>query len=134
MSYHHDLPVRVYYSDTDAGGIVYHAAYLDFAEHGRTEMLRDLGYPHNDMIAETGALFVVRRIEIDYLAPALHDDVLNVRTVVDAVGKTSVTLKQTIMRDGKALVELVVTLVCMNDRGRATRIPEKALAIFNKAL
>ncbi len=134
MSYHHDLRLRVYYADTDAGGIVYHAAYLNFAERARTEMLRDLGYPHNQMIAETGALFVVRRIEIDYLAPALHDDELTVCTIVEAVGKTSVTLKQTVLRGDKALVELTVTLVCMNANGRATRIPEKALAIFNNAL
>lgn len=135
MSYHHDLPVRIYYSDTDAGGVVYHSDYLDFAEKGRTEMLRDLGYPHNQMIEETGSLFVVRRIEIDYRASAVLDDLLTVRTAVKEIGKrTSVTLKQEIVRGDTVLAELTVVLVCMNSNGRATRIPEKALEIFSKAL
>ena len=69
----HRHPVRVYYDDTDAGGIVYHANYLRFAERGRTEALRELGVPHAAMSAEHGLFFMVRRIKVDYLAPARLD-------------------------------------------------------------
>ncbi len=70
----HRYPVRVYYEDTDAGGVVYHAKYLHFMERARSEALRDLGVPHTDLIANHGLGFVVRRAEIDYAAPARLDD------------------------------------------------------------
>ena len=96
----HRYPVRVYYEDTDAGGIVYHANYLRFAERGRTEALRDLGVPHAEMSALHGLFFMVRRIKVDYLAPARLDDSLVVETTTLAIGAATVDLRQDVLRDG----------------------------------
>src|ERR1700735_3643878 len=76
----HRYAVRVYYEDTDAGGVAYHASYLRFAERARTEALRDLGIPHADLLQRFTLMFVVRRIEVDYLRPARLDDSLTVVT------------------------------------------------------
>ena len=76
----HRYTLRVYYEDTDAGGVVYHANYLRFAERARTEALRDLGLPHADAGERIGLMFVVRRVEVDYLRPARLDDSLTVVT------------------------------------------------------
>ena len=81
----HRFAIRVYYEDTDAGGVVYHANYLGFAERARTEALRDLGVPHAQMQAQHGLIFMVRRVKLDYLAPARLDDSLSVLTTVTAV-------------------------------------------------
>ena len=110
----HCYPLRVYYDDTDAGGIVYHANYLRFAERGRTEALRDMGVPHAEMSALHGLFFMVRRIKVDYLAPARLDDALLVETVTMAVGAASVDLRQGVIRavDGVVLARLELQLVC----------------------
>jgi acyl-CoA thioester hydrolase len=76
----HDHPIRIYYDSTDAGGVVYHAAYLALAEHARTEALREAGLPHSEMQAEHGVSFMVRRLEIAYFRPARLDDLLTIRT------------------------------------------------------
>lgn len=94
----HLLEARVYYEDTDAGGIVYHANYLKFAERGRTEWLRSLGFDHDGMRREYGLIFVVRAISIDYLAPARLDDLLTVETRPEGEGRASFKLRQTILR------------------------------------
>src|SRR5271168_154028 len=85
----HRYPVRVYYEDTDAGGVVYHASYLRYAERARTEALRDLGIPHAALIAQYGLMFVVRRIKVDYLRPARIDESLTVVTEPLQVGGAS---------------------------------------------
>ncbi len=76
----HRLALRVYYEDTDAGGVVYHARYLAFAERARTELLRELGVAHADMQRTQGVIFVVRRVKMDYLRPARLDDLVTVVT------------------------------------------------------
>ena len=86
----HRYAVRVYYEDTDAGGVVYHATYLRFAERARTEALRDLGIPHAELLQKFTLMFVVRRIEVDYLRPARLDNSLTVVTEPRAVGGASV--------------------------------------------
>src|SRR5205823_4833677 len=73
----HSMPLRVYYEDTDASGIVYYANYLKFAGRGRTEMMRELGFAHSGIVAESGIVFTVRRLSADYRAPARLDDRLN---------------------------------------------------------
>src|SRR3954466_3255692 len=88
----HRYAVRVYYEDTDAGGVVYHATYLRFAERARTEALRDLGIPHSQLVAEHGVMFMVRRIKVDYLGPARLDDSLVVVTQPLVVGAASLEL------------------------------------------
>jgi acyl-CoA thioester hydrolase len=92
----HRYTLRVYYEDTDAGGIVYHASYLRFAERARTEALRDLGIPHAALLERHKLMFVVRRIKVDYLRPARVDESLVVLTEPLAVGAASATLRQTI--------------------------------------
>ena len=92
------FPIRVYYEDTDAGGIVYHANHIKFAERGRTELLRSLGYDHNLVMAEFGLLLVVKYLTIDYKAPALLDDQLEVHTQVVEFKSSSFTMLQNIVR------------------------------------
>ena len=119
------LPIRIYYEDTDAGGIVYYANYMRFAERGRTEFLRDLGYQNGELMEKEGIAFVVRKIEADYLAPAKLDDMITVHTVVDSVKKTSFVMKQTVFRQDNALFEMYVTLVTVSlDTLKPVRMPE----------
>ena len=125
------MEVRVYYEDTDAGGVVYHANYLGYFERGRTEFLRDLGLSVRDL-HEWGYIFPVVRLEIDYRAPAVLDDLLRVATEVLEVGKTSFTLGQQVLRaiDGKVLADGRVTLVCVGPGMKPKRLPEELLQII----
>jgi len=120
----HRQAIRVYFEDTDAGGIVYYANYLKFAERARTDMLRDLGISHADMMKRDGLVLVVRRCEIDYLKPARLDDLLTVETEVGKLGGASVDLKQRVLRAGEVLAELKVLVVCIGQDGRPARIPD----------
>ena len=120
----HRYPVRVYFEDTDAGGIVYHANYLRFAERARTEALRAMGLPHSDMMLRHGMIFVVRHAELDYQRPARLDDSLVVETTTVAVGGASTKLRQRVLRGEETLVVVDVTLVSVNEEtGRPDRIP-----------
>ena len=121
----HRLPIRVYFEDTDAGGIVYHARFLAFAERGRTEALRSLGAPHQELVDQHGLLFIVRRVEVDYLSPARLDELLGVVTRVTALGGASMTLDQVVEgANGAARAALRVVLVCVRlDDNRPARIP-----------
>ncbi len=125
------MEIRVYYEDTDAGGVVYHSNYLKYFERGRTEYLRDLGISVGDM-ARRGYVFPVVHVEIDYRAPALHDDLLRVETEVLEVGRTSFTLGQQVVRaiDGKLLADGKVKLVCVGPGMRAKRLPEEILQVL----
>jgi acyl-CoA thioester hydrolase len=124
------FPIRVYYEDTDAGGIVYHSNYLKFAERARTELLRHLGYDHKKVMDEYGLILVVRHIEIDYLSPSRLDDLLEVRTESTSIGNTSIGLKQTVYRDDRLLADLKVTVVAISKDGKATRLPPHLRQIF----
>ncbi len=105
---------RVYYSDTDCGGIVYHARYLDFAEHARTEMLREIAVSHRLEGAESklfeslNIVFVVKSISADYQSPAYLDDLLVVETVAESIKRFSLTFVQTVKRDGEVLCVMKV--------------------------
>lgn len=95
-------PVRVYYEDTDAGGVVYHTAYLRFMERARTEWLRSLGFGQEELRGQTGVVFVVRAIAIDYLRPARLDDALDVAVELARKGRASLVLNQAVSRlDGE---------------------------------
>ncbi len=121
----HVLSVRVYWEDTDAGGIVYYVNYLRYAERARSELLRVLGVTSQRALAdETGLVFAVRRFEADYLASARLDDVLDVETQVIAVHGAAVDMEQIVRRDRCDLVRMKVQIACVNDRGRATRLPD----------
>ena len=133
----HRFSLRVYYEDTDTGGIVYYANYLKFAERARTEVLRDLGITQSVMIEQDGLAFAVRRCEVDYLSPARLDDELEVRSTLRALGAASLDLDQVIYRragaDGateQELCRLVIRLAVINRAGRPTRLPAKIVALM----
>src|SRR5674476_1377147 len=92
-------PVRVYFQDTDAGGVVYHASYVNFMERARTEWLRTHGYSNAGLMQELGVMFVVRSMKLDYLRPALLDDMLDVTAQIADVGRSRLTLLQTVRRE-----------------------------------
>jgi len=119
----HSMALRVYYEDTDAAGIVYYANYLKFAERGRTEMMRALGFAHSGIHAETGIVFTVRRLGADYRMPARLDDALTVATRIVEIGAATVLLDQQICRDGSVLVALDVLVACVGRDGRPRRVP-----------
>ncbi len=119
----HVWPLRVYYEDTDAGGVVYHANYLKFAERARTEWLRQLGIAQSELLVETGVAFAVRRCEVDFMAPARLDDRLEVHTRLLAVTGATIAAEQIVCRDAVELARLHVTVACIKRDGRPTRIP-----------
>ena len=131
---HHVLPVRVYFEDTDAGGVVYHASYVRFAERGRTGFLRLLGTDARRLIDGSDnrepAAFVVRRMSCDFLRPSRMDDLLEVETRVKEIGGASVTLIQTIMRDGVRIFEAEVTVVLVSVSGKPLRLSEAVRGAF----
>ena len=130
----HNLNIRVYYEDTDAGGIVYHASYLRFAERARTELLRDSGFQNSDLLTSEGIIFVVRHMEIDYLKPARLDDLLEISTSIDWMRNSSLFMNQQITHDNEYICKLGVTLVTVDRSGRPVRIPEKVYKMFEKHL
>jgi acyl-CoA thioester hydrolase len=123
-THEHVLPVRVYYEDTDAGGIVYYVNYLKFAERARTEMLRLIGREQFDMLAGEGVGFTVRRCEVDYLAPARLDDALEVRTTLVDVGGASMRLRQRIVKGEALLADMRLRLALIDRGGRPARMPK----------
>ncbi len=119
----HALPVRVYYEDTDFSGFVYHASYLRFMERGRTEMLRELAGDQSELHREAdGLVFVVRRMEIDYLKPARMDDMLTVLTSTRELRGASMHLHQEVLRGDDRLVRASVVVACVRE-SRAIRLP-----------
>jgi acyl-CoA thioester hydrolase len=119
----HRLQLRVYYEDTDAGGIVYHAAYLRFAERARTEMLRAAGFDHVSLRSAEGVLFAVRRLSALYLSPARLDDLLTVETWTRQVGGARLSLSQDVLRATEVLVRLEVELAVLGRGLRPARLP-----------
>ncbi|MGL4441954.1 MAG: tol-pal system-associated acyl-CoA thioesterase [Bosea sp. (in: a-proteobacteria)] len=122
------LPIRVYYEDTDFSGVVYHASYLRFLERGRTELIRSLGIEQSEMFSSEGTqsvplAFAVRRMTIDWLKPAVMDDMLSIETVPVLARGASMELKQRVMRGDEVLLTAEVTVACVGG-GRARRIPE----------
>jgi acyl-CoA thioester hydrolase len=113
---HHifELPVRVYFQDTDAGGVVYHASYVNFMERARTEWLRGFGYSNAALMKELGVVFVVRSLKLDYLRPALLDDMLTVTAQIREVGRSRIALHQMVQRDEEKLAEAEIHLVCVS--------------------
>jgi acyl-CoA thioester hydrolase len=116
------LLVRVYYEDTDFSGRVYHASYLRFLERGRTEWLRRRGFAHRELAEASGVAFAVRSLQIEYLAPALMDDLLRVETSVAAAGGASIEFRQRISCGERELVTATVRVAAIRD-GRPTRLP-----------
>ncbi len=107
-------PIRVYYENTDAGGVVYHAEYLKFFERGRSEWLRNLGFEHTQLKAEHGIIFVVRDLHIKYLQPARFDELLQVVTTAAEVGRSRLVFEQKLQRSDEVLTAATVEVVCVD--------------------
>jgi acyl-CoA thioester hydrolase len=119
-------PVRVYYEDTDAGGVVCYANYLSFMERARTEWLRALGFEQPALAAEHGVLFVVRAVNIDYLKPSRFNDSLQVTVEVVNVGGSRIRFLQRVLRGDEEIVRADVDVVCVNtDTFRPVRVPRE---------
>lgn len=121
----HEISVRVYYEDTDAGGIVFYPNYLKFAERGRTEYLRSVGFANSQLAKEEGMIFVVRKLDADYLAPARLDDMLTIRTSVTTINNASFVMRQEFDCKGQLIFTMNVTLVCVTTSdGKPMRMPQ----------
>lgn len=109
-----ELDIRVYYEDTDAGGVVYYANYLKFFERARTEWLRRLGIDQSRLAAHAQRLFVVKNVEIQYRKPAFLDDLLSLYSTLSRVGHASIAFEQRACRNGELLCESTVTVCCVD--------------------
>jgi acyl-CoA thioester hydrolase len=129
------MDIRIYYEDTDAAGVVYHANYIKYFDRARTEFFRNRGFSVSNL-AEAGFIFPVVRMEINYTVPARLDDLLFIETVPTQVGGSSCTLCQRIYRkdDGKLLANCQVTLVCVNVNLKAQRIPADIRTLLESEL
>lgn len=125
----HRFSVRVYYEDTDLAGIVYYANYLKFIERARSEWLRELGVDQG-ALKGGGLVFVVRRLEADYLSPARFDDLVTVETRLQALGPARIVLDQRALRQDAVLFSARVTLACLAATGRPVRIPADVAGRF----
>ena len=124
----HILPLRIYYEDTDAAGIVYYANWLRFLERGRTELLRLLGQQHSALRDARGVNWVVRRCTIDYLKPARLDDVVEVVTGCGELRGASLDMIQQARRGEDVLVRAELLVACMGANGRPVRLPSELRA------
>ncbi len=122
-------PVRVYYEDTDAGGVVYYANYLKFFERARTEMLRDMGYEQDQLLENSGIIFVVRAVQVDYLRPARFNEQLQVSAEISLLKPASLTFRQAVTRADELLCQGSIRIACLDANSmRPKIIPEQLLA------
>ena len=122
--------IKVYYEDTDAGGVVYYANYLNFLERARTEALTNIGLSNKKIRDELDILIIVKSCNIQYKAPAYLEDKLNIRSFIKSVTKTSFVMKQIVTRKNDLIVEADVHLVCINNLGKIKRTPDILLKEF----
>jgi acyl-CoA thioester hydrolase len=130
-------PVRVYYEDTDAGGVVYHATYLNFMERARTEWLRALGFEQDRLREEQGVLFVARRAGIEYRSVARFNDRLTVTASLSGRGRASFDFAQEVLRDddGVVCVRASINIACVDAASlRPVRIPEAILLAIDSEI
>lgn len=128
MAMTHSYPIRVQYEDTDMGGIVYHANYLRYIERARSDWVRRLGNDQNAM-RDRGIVWVVRRIEADYIATARFGDDLMVETTIAGMTNARMEMDQLVSRDGQPIFRARVTAVCMNAAGKPVRLPAEIRAL-----
>ena len=121
----YSFPVRVYFENTDAGGVVYHAEYLKFLERARTEWLRHLGFDHQGLARDHRVMFVVSALAIDFIKPARLDDTITVSVQVESLGKVRCIFVQEVRREEELLVKARVTVACVTgEQFRPAEIPE----------
>lgn len=124
-------PIRVYYEDTDAGGVVYHANYLNFFERARTEMLRSVGYEQDELVVNQGIIFAVRSAQVDYLSPARFNELLQVSSELTVAKKVSFTFEQVITRGDEVLCKSIFRIACLDAVSmRPKVIPENLLELL----
>ena len=124
-------PIRVYYEDTDSGGVVYHARYLSFMEQARTEWLRSFGIEQDNLLRQHDCLFAVRDIQIAYRKPALFNDMLQVETALVTLKKASFVFEQTIRRQQTVLCQATVTVACLQ---ASTFTPQRIPSFLSEEL
>ncbi len=107
-------PIRIYYEDTDAGGVVFYANYLKFFERARTEMLRSKGFEQDELMNNDNIIFAVRSINVDYLSPAHFNEQINVSSEISRLKKVSLIFEQSITRENKVLCKATVTIACLD--------------------
>ena len=122
--------LKVYYEDTDSGGVVYYANYLKFLERARTEALHSIGYSNKKVKDEFNSLIIVKSCNIEYKRPSYLEDELNVRSFVKSISKTSFHMNQIISRDDDIIVEAQVHLVFIDSKGKPIKIPEQIYSKF----
>ncbi len=127
----HTTDIRIYYEDTDAGGVVYHANYLKFAERGRTEFLRATGFENSVLHEEQNIIFVVRHIDINYFKTAHLDDMLKLETTITDLKNTSFIMHQRVLKDDEIITDMHVVLVCVDTKNyKPVRLPENIKEAF----
>lgn len=120
-----EWPIRVYYEDTDSGGVVYHSNYLNFMERARTEWLRSLGFEQDELITNYQCIFAVHSMQLKFRQPAKFNDLLLVQSRITDLSGASFEFEQKIFRDDELLSEAVVKIACLNsNRFRPMAIPE----------
>lgn len=125
------LVLRIYYEDTDSGGVVYYANYLKYLERARTEALRSLGYQQQQLLEETGLAFAVRSISAEYLKPARLDDLLQIETTIHDLGRAQVTFAQSILRGDEVLLTATVRVACLVlAKGKPAAMPKELFELF----
>ena len=122
--------IKVYYEDTDAGGVVYYANYLKFFERARTEALVTLGFNNKKIKDEFGALIIVKSCSIEYKKPTYLEDELIIRSFVKSTTKTSFIMNQFISRGEDLVVEAKIHLVFINEKGKPIKVPENLFKDF----
>ena len=127
-NFFHEL--KVYYEDTDSGGVVYYANYLKFLERARTEALFSIGYSNNKIQQDFNSLIIVKSCNIEYKKPAYLEDELTVRSFVKSITKTSFFMNQIITRNNEVIVEAQIHLVFVNKVGKPIKIPEQIYSKF----
>jgi len=130
----HALDVRIYYEDTDAGGVVYHSNYLKYLERGRTEAMRTLGFDNSSLARDEDVIFALARTDVQYKRPAVLDDLLTIKSKLLSIQGAKMLFKQCIYRDDVLMVDADITLVCINKAGQPKRLPKKVRVCFEQEL
>jgi acyl-CoA thioester hydrolase len=121
----HAYRARIYYADTDFSGFVYHARYLEFLERGRSDYLRLAGINHTELAASQDPMvWVVRKMEINFIAPARMDDIVTVKTVTEDISGARILMAQTMLRDGARLISAKVEAAIVTSEGKPRRFPK----------
>lgn len=138
MALKYKTDYRVYYEDTDAGGIMYHGNFINFCERARSDMLREFGLPASKITEKLGISFVVRHLDAEYLRMVKLDELLSVETCLEKIKNTSFVMKQVIYTEkggqNIAVFSMDITLVCIDEQGKPTRIPADLREKFNDYL